>query len=210
MFAVVVAVERAEHVLGVLDVLWPERLLWAGHGEEQVARAGLANGGWRQATVDVVVMNRVEVDALEAEVKEADGWITLAGGVEFDELIVVNLDEGLVRDVILSQIEGLLEAELLVERHGGREIVHADGDVGDSVKRRRRLCAKAENVQESQRKGEEAGGAASRDHHVIHYIGRNREAGKIGGVAKSGRRVECCPVWRQGSGGPPPLLRAAE
>ena len=82
--------------------------------------------------------------------------------------------------------------------------MHAEGDVGDSVERRRRLCAKAENVQESQRKGEEAGGASSRDHHVIHYIGTYREAGKIGGRLNL---VVVRSVVRFGLGGPGVDLR---
>lgn len=45
VFALVVRVEGAGHVLGVFDVLragWLER---AGHGEEQVAGAGFSDGG---------------------------------------------------------------------------------------------------------------------------------------------------------------------
>ena len=53
--------------------------------------------------------------------------------VELDELVVVDLDERLVGDIIFAEIEGLLEAELLVEGDGGCEVVDADGDVGDAV-----------------------------------------------------------------------------
>ena len=54
MFALVVGVERAGHVLGVLDVLRTGWLLRASHSEEQVAGAGLANSGGGEAVVDVV------------------------------------------------------------------------------------------------------------------------------------------------------------
>jgi hypothetical protein len=53
--------------------------------------------------------------------------------MEFDELGVVDLDEGLIGDVVFAQIESLLEAKFLVECDGVGEIVHAKGDVGDSV-----------------------------------------------------------------------------
>ena len=36
----------------------------------------------------------------------------------------------------LAEVEGLLEAELLVEGDGGGEVVDADGDVGDAVEGR--------------------------------------------------------------------------
>jgi hypothetical protein len=48
-------------------------------------------------------------------------------------LVVVDLDEGLVGDVVFAEIKGLFEAELLVESDGGCEVVDADGDVGDAV-----------------------------------------------------------------------------
>jgi hypothetical protein len=137
MLALVVAVERTGHVLGVLDVLRARRLLRAGHGEEQVARTGFANGGGGETVADVVVVDGVEVCAFEAEMQEADGGIALGGGIELDELAVVDLDEGLVWDVVFAEIEGLFEAELLVEGNGSGEVVDADGDVGDAVERRR-------------------------------------------------------------------------
>ena len=69
--------------------------------------------------------------------QEAGVGVLVGDGVELDELVVVDLDEGLVGDVVLAEIEGLLEAELLVEGDGGGEIVDADGDVGDAVEGRR-------------------------------------------------------------------------
>ena len=68
--------------------------------------------------------------------QEADAGITFGGRVELDELAVVDLDEGLVGNVVLAKIEGLLKAELLVEGDGGGEVVDADGDVGDTVEGR--------------------------------------------------------------------------
>ena len=133
VFALVVGVERAGHVLGVLDVLRARWLLRTGHGEEQVAGAGLADGCGGEAVADVVVVDGVEVDAFEAEVQEADVGVLGGYGVELDELVVVDLDEGLVRDVVFAEVEGLFEAELLVEGDGGGEVVDADGDVGDAV-----------------------------------------------------------------------------
>ena len=58
-------------------------------------------------------MDDVEVDAFEAEMQEADGGIAFGCGIELDELVVVDLDEGLVRDIVFAEVEGLFEAELL-------------------------------------------------------------------------------------------------
>ena len=54
--------------------------------------------------------------------------------------MVVDLDEGLVGDAVFGEVEGLLEAELVVEGAGGGEVVDADGDVGDAVEGRRRAA----------------------------------------------------------------------
>ena len=43
----------------------------AGHGEEEVAGAGFADGGGGEAAADVVVVDGFEVGAFEAEVEEA-------------------------------------------------------------------------------------------------------------------------------------------
>lgn len=81
----------------------------------------------------VVVVDGVEVGAFEAEVEEADVSAFLGGGIELDELVIVDLDEGLVGDAVFFEVEGLLEAELFVEGDGGGEVVDADGYVGDTV-----------------------------------------------------------------------------
>ena len=133
MLALVIRVQRAGHVLGVLDVLragWLER---AGHGEQEVTRAGLANGGRGEAVGDVVVVDGVEVDAFEAEVEEADVRVLFGGGIELNELMIVDLDEGFVGHAVFLEVECLLEAELFVEGDGGGEVVNTDGDVGDAV-----------------------------------------------------------------------------
>jgi hypothetical protein len=133
VFALVVGMKRARHVLGVLDVLRTGWLGWAGHGEEQVASTGFADGSGGQAATDVVVVDGVEIVAFKAEVEEADVGGLVGGGVEFDELLVVDLDEGFVGDAVFLEIEGLLEAEFFVEGDGGGEIVDTKSDVGDSV-----------------------------------------------------------------------------
>jgi hypothetical protein len=84
----------------------------------------------------VVVIDSVEVDAFETEVKETRRRLFGRHRVEFDELVVIYLDEGLVGNVVFAEVEGLFEAELLVEVDGGGEIVNADGDVGDAVEGR--------------------------------------------------------------------------
>ena len=104
-----------------------------GHGEEQVAGAGFADGCGGEAVADVVVIDGVEVDAFKAEVQETRRRVFGGYRIEFDELVVVDLDEGLVRDVVFAEVEGLFKAELLVEGDGGCEVVDADGDVGDAV-----------------------------------------------------------------------------
>ena len=91
----------------------------------------------------VIIVDGVEIDAFEAEVQKSDGGVVFGGRVELDELVVVDLDERLVRNVVLAEIKGLFKAELLVEGDRGGEIVDADCDVGDAVERRRRgigLC----------------------------------------------------------------------
>ena len=59
---------------------------------------------------DVVVIDGVEVDPFKAEVQETRRRVFGSYRVEFDELIVVDLDERLVGDVVFAEIEGLLEA----------------------------------------------------------------------------------------------------
>jgi hypothetical protein len=68
-------------------------------------------------------------------VEKPDARVFLGDGIEFDELVIVDLDEGLVGDAVFLKVEGLLEAELFVKGGGGGEIVDADGDVSDAVER---------------------------------------------------------------------------
>ncbi len=96
--------------------------------------------------INVVGVDGVEVSAFEAEVQEAWFGILVGNRVELDELVVVDLDEGLVRNIVLAEVERLLKAELLVEGDRGGEVVDTDGDVGDAVEWRRGraigLCVK--------------------------------------------------------------------
>ncbi len=63
-------------------------------------------------------------------------------GVEFEELGVVDLDEGLVDDaIVVLEVEGGDEAELLVEGAGGVKVMHAEGDVSDAAERLSGLSA---------------------------------------------------------------------
>jgi hypothetical protein len=83
----------------------------------------------------VVVIDGVEIDALEAEVQETRRGVLGGYRVELDELMVVDLDEGLVGDIVFAEVEGLFESELLVEGDGGSEVVNADRDMGDAIER---------------------------------------------------------------------------
>ncbi len=145
VLAGVVGVQRAGHVLGVLDVLrdgfavGADGLQGAGHGEEHVAGAGLAHGDGREPVGDVVVVNGFEIVAFEAEVEEGRLRILGVDRVQLDELMVVDLDERFVRNIVAAEVEGLLEAKGLVKGDGSGEVVHADGDVGDASERRRLL-----------------------------------------------------------------------
>ena len=58
----------------------------------------------------VVVIDGVEVDAFETEVKETRRRVFGGYRVELDELVVVDLDELLVWDVVFAEVEGLFEA----------------------------------------------------------------------------------------------------
>ena len=136
VLAEVEGVPGAGHVLRVLDVLRADAdgLLRALLGEQQVACGGLAHGDRRQALGDVVIVQRVQVRALEAQVHEAD--LGVAGGdrVELEELAVVQLDEGLGDGAVGAGIgEGLVEAELVVEVERGGDVLDPDRDVGDAV-----------------------------------------------------------------------------
>ncbi len=86
-----------------------------------------------------MVKSRLPAPALRTavgEMQETRRGVLGGHRVELDELVVVDLDERLVGDVVFAEVEGLFKAELLVEGDGGGEIVDADGDVGDAVKRR--------------------------------------------------------------------------
>jgi hypothetical protein len=85
---------------------------------------------------DVVVVDGVEVGAFEAEVEEADVRIRFGDGIELNELMIVDLDEGFVGHAVFLEVECLLEAEFLIEGDGGGEVVDADSDVGNAVEGR--------------------------------------------------------------------------
>ncbi len=107
----------------------------------------------------VVVVDGVEIVAFEAEVEE--GWLGIFGvdGVELEELVVVDLDEGLVGDAVAAEVEGLVEAEFFVEVDGGAEVFDADGDVGDAGERRDLLGWRSDRGGEEERQSDEAGGS---------------------------------------------------
>ena len=151
VLALVVVVEGAGHVLGVLDVL----VLGADHGEEEVSGAGFADRCGIEAAVGVVVVDGVEVVAFEAEMEEACLRVFGGDGVELDELVVVDLDEGLVDDAVFGEVEGLLEAEFGVEVAGGGEVVDADGYMGDAVERRRSVGRREGGKVRDEDEGEE-------------------------------------------------------
>src|ERR1700722_17693914 len=133
MLALVLRVQGAGHVLGVLDVLragWLER---AGHGEEEVAGAGLANSGGGEAVADVIVVDGVEIGAFEAEVEEAHIGVLFTDGIELNELMIVDFDEGFVGHAVFLEVECLLESEFLIEGDGGGKVVDTDSDVGYAV-----------------------------------------------------------------------------
>ena len=62
---------------------------------EDVAAVHLGPGGREPGDVDAL-----EVDTFEAEMKEPQRGVLGGYGIELDELVVVDLDEGLVRDVV--------------------------------------------------------------------------------------------------------------
>jgi hypothetical protein len=85
-------------------------MLGALHGEEKVAGSGFADGVGLEAAVRVELVEGSDVGGFEADVKEADGVSGLDVGIEFNELAVVDFDEGLGGDAIFIEGEGLLEA----------------------------------------------------------------------------------------------------
>ena len=87
---------------------------------------------------DVTIVDGVQVYAFKAQVQKAGGRIAVGRWVEFDELVVVNLDERLVGHIILAEIKRLFKSELLVESDGRGEIVHSNGNMRDPVEGRRR------------------------------------------------------------------------
>ena len=54
------------------------------------------------------------------------------GGIDFQELAIVYFEESFEGDVVLVEVEGLLETQLLLEIHRAWEIRSVDGDVRDA------------------------------------------------------------------------------
>src|ERR1700727_1362591 len=62
--------------------------------------------------------------------KEAGFGVFGGDRVEFEELVVVDFDEGFGNGTVFGKIEGFLKAELVIEIVGGGEVVNADGHMG--------------------------------------------------------------------------------
>ena len=126
VLALVVGVEGAGEVLGVLD----ELALGTGEAEEEVASFGFADRDGGEAAGGVVVEDGVEVGGFEAEMEEGGPGVLWSDGVELEELMVVDLDEGFGDGAVFGEEEGFVEAEAGVEVAGGGDVVDADGYVG--------------------------------------------------------------------------------
>ncbi len=126
VLALVVGVEGAGEVLGVLD----ELALGAGEAEEEIAGFGVADRDGGEAAAGVVVEDGVEVGGFEAEVEEGGFGVLCGDGVELEELAIVELDEGFGDGSVFGEGEGFVKAEARVEVAGGGDVVDADGYVG--------------------------------------------------------------------------------
>jgi hypothetical protein len=111
-------------------------LLWPNHGEEQVTSARFANRSRSKATGDVVVVDGVKIVAFEAEVEETYLRFLSGDRVELNELVVVNLDEGLIGNAVFGEVEGLLKAKFGVEVAGSGKVVDADSYMSNACERR--------------------------------------------------------------------------
>ena len=105
--------QRARHVLRVFNIL----LLWAFHGEEQIARAGAPYRSRRKAARQVLAIERLEIRTLEADVHKAYRLRRLLW-IHLNKLLVIHLEERFGYDSVLGEGERLLKTQLLVETTG--------------------------------------------------------------------------------------------
>ena len=110
----VVGMQRARHVLRVFDIL----LLWAFHGEEQIAGAGALYRSRRKAARQVLAIERLEIRTLEADVHKADRLRRLLLWIHLNKLLVIHLEKRFGDDSILGKGKRLLKTQLLVEITG--------------------------------------------------------------------------------------------
>ena len=110
----VVGMQRARHVLRVFDIL----LLWAFHGEEQIAGAGTPDRSRRKAARHVFAIERLEIRTLEADVHKADGLRRLLLWIHLNKLLVIHLEERFGYHSILGKGKRLFKTQLLVEVTG--------------------------------------------------------------------------------------------
>lgn len=121
---------RTRHVLGVFQGL----VLRAANDHQHIAGAGFADGRGFQVALGVLGIQGVQVAGQVADVHQAAGLgITR---VQFDELEIVEFDEGFGGLAVSGHLEGLLEAELLVKRARRGHVGNAKGDMRDAAQRR--------------------------------------------------------------------------
>src|ERR1700722_13317392 len=101
-------------------------------GRDEISGGGFADRRGVETFSSVVVLQRVEIAGLVANVHPAERLRVICLGVKLDELAVVDLDEGLGGFAGVGNGEGLLVAELAEKDDFAIEVADAKRNVRDA------------------------------------------------------------------------------
>ena len=100
--------------------------------DDEISRGAFAHRRGIEAFSSVVVLQRVEIAGLVANVHPAEGLRAIGLGIQLNILAVVDLDEGLGGFAGVGNGEGLLVAKLAQESDFAINITDAKGNVRDA------------------------------------------------------------------------------